>query len=278
MTRGSHSLKPRASRNRRLAVVSAPLVTCAFVGAGVVLSDAGADHVDLPRYAAADMSAALGARTNGASRDADRTTAVGAVSSAATLPAAKGRRWTTAEVDLRLTPTDKAPVHSEVKALQRLVVTGLHRNGYAQVLIGHRSFWVTAEYLVSKKPVAPAQLKIAGKPCPGTSGVESGLQPGAVRVYRAVCNAFPQITSYGGYDPHGEHSSGKALDIMTSDVQVGTAIADFLRAHAAELDLYDVIWRQRIFTQERAGEGWRLMPSRGSATADHMNHVHVSVN
>ena len=47
-------------------------------------------------------------------------------------------------------------------------------------------------------------------------------------------------------------SSGRALDIMTSDVGLGTAIAEFLRAHAAELNLYDVLWRQRIWTPVRA--------------------------
>jgi len=65
---------------------------------------------------------------------------------------------------------------------------------------------------------------------------------------------------------------------MTSDVALGTRIAEYLRSNAAALDLYDVIWRQHIFTQERGGEGWRWMPDRGSATANHYDHVHVSVN
>ena len=69
----------------------------------------------------------------------------------------------------------------------------------------------------------------------------------------------------------------KARDIMTSDVELGTAIAEFLRAHASELHLFDVIWRQHIWTPVRASEGWRSMPSRGSATANHYDHVHVSV-
>jgi hypothetical protein len=93
-----------------------------------------------------------------------------------------------------------------------------------------------------------------------------------------VCHAFPQITTYGGWDAHGEHSSGKAIDIMTSDVALGGAIADFLQAHAAELDLYDILWRQQIWTPVRAAEGWRAMPDRGSATANHYDHVHVSTN
>jgi hypothetical protein len=113
-------------------------------------------------------------------------------------------------------------------------------------------------------------------PCPDPS-VENGLTEGAVYVYRSVCHAFPQITSYGGWDNHGEHSSGKALDIMTSDVELGTAIAEFLQAHASELHLFDILWRQHIWTPVRASEGWRLFADRGSATANHFDHVHVSV-
>jgi hypothetical protein len=136
--------------------------------------------------------------------------------------------------------------------------------------------WVTAAYLVDKKPTDPAHLPLSEAPCPDGS-VENGLTDGAVRLYRSVCHAFPQVTQYGGWDAHGEHSSGKALDIMTSDVQLGNAIAAYLQAHAAELDIFDVIWRQRIWTTQRAGDGWRSMPDRGSVTANHFNHVHVSV-
>ena len=56
-----------------------------------------------------------------------------------------------------------------------------------------------------------------------------------------------------------------------------TAIAEFLQGHASELHLYDVIWRQHIWTPERASEGWRAMEDHGSSTANHYDHVHVSV-
>jgi len=253
-------------------------VTCAFVGVGVAVSEDRAPDVSLSRSAASDSSASIGARTLGASRDGDRTGWIDAVVSAVTPPEATGTRWTTAALDLRTAPWDTAPAHGEIAASKRIAITGAHRNGYAQVLVHHRIFWVTDDYLARKKPVTPAAMRVVGKPCPGTSGVENGLQPRAITVYRAVCNAFPQITSYGGYSPHGEHSSGRAIDIMTSDVTLGNAIAEFLRAHATELHLFDVIWRRHIFTVERASDGWRLMPSRGSANADHMNHVHVSVS
>lgn len=265
MTRGRHSLASRNARVQRFTLITAPLVTCAVVGAGIALAGSGAETPDLAPQATAKIS--VDDRTVAISRDADRQA----------LPVVAARLWSTTDLDLRLTPTDDASTSGELKALRKVGVTGLERNGYAQVVVGRRTFWVSGEYLVKKKPADPASMPLGGKPCPGTSDTENGITPAAVRVYRAVCNNFPQITHFGGYDNHGEHRSGRALDIMTSDVALGNAIAEFLRAHAAELKLYDVIWRQRIFTQERAGEGWRSMSSRGSATANHMDHVHVSV-
>ena len=188
-------------------------------------------------------------------------------------------RYATTELNLRTEPREKAAVLTVLKPGAKLVATGITAGDYAQVLTDTDEYrWVTAEYLSVEKPdPSPEAMGISGGPCPDGS-VENGLTSGAIRVYRAVCHAFPTITSYGGYDAHGEHASGRAIDIMTSDVAVGTRIAEYLRANAASLDLYDVIWRQHIFTQERGGEGWRSMSDRGSATANHYDHVHVSVN
>jgi hypothetical protein len=279
VTRGRHSLAPRAPKPRRFALVAAPLITCGLVGVGVATTDLGAsfagDKVDFSAYGFGD--AAAGARSDGVSRSANRATLFAAVKAKQPVPEIKKRLWTTTELDLRLSPAEDAKVAGEYDSLRKIGVTGVHRNGYAQVVVAREVRWVTEDYLAAEKPTDPAHLPMIDRPCAGTSGVESGITAGAIRVYRAVCNNFPQIDHYGGYDAHGEHSSGRALDIMTSDVALGTAIADFLRAHAAELNLYDIIWRQHIFTQQRGGEGWRSMPDRGSATANHFDHVHVSV-
>lgn len=274
MTRGRHSLAPPASKKKRLSYLAAPLVTSAVVGAGVAVSGSASDPAQLSSSASGNLGAAVpDERSIAASRDAARA--------AQTSVEVTDRHWTTADLDLRVRPAEDARVLGEVSDLTRIGITGVRRNGFAQVVLrqdGTRTVaWVTADYLVAEKPTGPADLPIGGGPCPGTSAVESGLTAGAIRVYRAVCNNFPQITRYGGRDGHGEHSTGRAIDIMTSDVQLGTAIAEFLRANAAEFNLYNVIWRQRIFTQERGGEGWRPMSSRGSATANHYDHVHVSV-
>jgi hypothetical protein len=119
---------------------------------------------------------------------------------------------------------------------------------------------------------------VSSAPCPDGSGTESGLTLSAVRLFRSVCHAFPALTTYGGWDAHGEHSSGKAIDVMVSSSSLGEAVAAWARAHASELDLYDVIWSQHIWTPVRSLEGWRTMRNRGSDTANHYDHVHISVN
>lgn len=285
MTRGRHSLAPQKSTNRRrVAYFAAPLVTTAVVGLGVVLTDTSGGSVDVTRYAAGDISAAVppANRTVNVSRSADRTPAVRPPAArAVAAPKVAGWRWATADLDLRATPKAGATVLGTLQAATRIAVTGQERGGYAEVAVGdpaHRSVaWVTATYLADTKPTDPSTMGLSDAPCPDSS-VEHGLTPGAVRVYRAVCHAFPQVTQYGGWAPRGEHANGKAIDVMTTDVALGNAIAAFLQAHASELDLYDVIWHQRIWTPVRASEGWRSMPDRGSPTANHMNHVHVSVN
>jgi hypothetical protein len=183
--------------------------------------------------------------------------------------------WTTAPLNLWTESGDGAVQVGEVAASRQVLVTGRKAGDRVEIVVDGKSRWVTDGYLSQDKPLGVgAGLSMA--PCPDP-GVENGLTSNAVYVYRSVCHAFPQITTYGGWDNHGEHSSGRALDIMTSDVVLGTAIADFLRAHASELHIYDILWRQHIWTPVRAAEGWRLFANRGSATANHDDHVHVSV-
>lgn len=106
-----------------------------------------------------------------------------------------------------------------------------------------------------------------------------GLSAHAVAVIAAVRANFPQIGSIGTLrGGGGDHGSGHACDIMTSDVALGTTIAEYMRAHAGQLGITYVIWRQHIWSVARSGEGWRLMADRGSTTANHYDHVHVSVS
>ena len=162
-----------------------------------------------------------------------------------------------------------------------MAVTGVQKAGFAQILYAGQVRWVRAKYLSDKKPAASAAAGgggITSAPCPDGSGTESGLSSRAVTLYRSACAAFPALSSYGGYAPRGEHGGGNAIDFMVTDPALGQALADWARAHASELGVYDVIWSQRIWTPTRGGEGWRAMSDRGSATANHFDHVHIMVS
>ena len=129
---------------------------------------------------------------------------------------------------------------------------------------------------VSQAAAAPAGVSQAA--CASGSAVEAGLTKDAIRVHRAVCALFAGVTGWGGRTGSGgEHSSGRALDIMIPNSSVGQAIANYVRANAKALGVSEVIWSQHIWTVQRSGEGWRSMSDRGSPTANHYDHVHVTV-
>ncbi|MFI2707244.1 mucin-2 protein, partial [Nocardioides sp. CER28] len=124
----------------------------------------------------------------------------------------------------------------------------------------------------------PQPAGLSDQPCPDMS-VEDGLKPQTIKVYRSVCHAFPQVTEYGGWAARTEHDTGNAIDVMVyGNKELGDQIADWAQAHAAELDLYDLIWYDRIWTPVRSSEGWRDYGDHGSATANHMDHVHIGTN
>jgi hypothetical protein len=156
--------------------------------------------------------------------------------------------------------------------------SGTARGPWAQILWNDRTAWVHKSYLAGSKPstIAPA-AGVSGARCPDGSAVEAGLQANTVKLYRAVCAAFPAVNAWGGLSGSGgDHGAGRALDIMCSG-SLGDAIAAYVRSHASKFGVNYVIWSQRIWSVQRSSEGWRPMADRGSVTANHYDHVHVSV-
>ncbi len=70
-----------------------------------------------------------------------------------------------------------------------------------------------------------------------------------------------------------DHPRGLALDFMTyGDTAKGDRLSAYAVQNAAHLAMKYIIWKQRI----NKGDGWKGMPDRGSPTANHMDHPHIS--
>ncbi len=101
-----------------------------------------------------------------------------------------------------------------------------------------------------------------------------------------VDQRFGPFSSIGCYRPggDGEHPLGRACDFMLSSggvmpssagVQRGYDIAAW--AQANRLGIMYIIYRQRLWDIRMASSGWVPMADRGSITANHFDHVHISV-
>lgn len=118
-----------------------------------------------------------------------------------------------------------------------------------------------------------------GSSC-GTSWGLGPVQPETAALVETLATRY-NIKDVGGYresDPVPDHPSGLAADFMTySDTAKGTALANYAVANAAALGVDYVMWDSRIWSQARSAEGWRTVADRGSPTANHEDHVHITV-
>jgi hypothetical protein len=196
------------------------------------------------------------------------------------------RKYATTELNVRTQADADSSVVAVVKKGTKLSVTKTISDGFRYVSYRGKGRWVKNQYLSDRKPKSTTSSSssgsgsggISGAPCPGGSSVESGLTADAIRVHRALCHRYPQFTSFlGRRSSSGYHGQGRALDCMISDTSVGWDAARWVRANAKSLGVSEVIYRQQIWTVQRSSDGWRSMSDRGSPTANHMDHVHVSV-
>ncbi|WP_374455917.1 hypothetical protein [Nocardioides sp.] len=183
--------------------------------------------------------------------------------------------WTTEALNLWDGPSEKSDKLGVLDALRQVAVTGREQAGRTQVVIDGQSRWVTSDYLSADKPEPEPAGPSLGGTCANGSSIDAG-RASLYEIHDVVCANWPQITSYGTWRGDGEHGQGRAIDIMTSG-ETGWAVANFLRANYSSLGIEYIIFAQNIWSVERAGEGWRGMSDRGSTTANHYDHVHVTV-
>ncbi len=127
-------------------------------------------------------------------------------------------------------------------------------------------------------PTAAPQATAATATVTNSTGpVQAVTQAAANAVVSAVPGAA-DITIGGtrasAVDPHG-HPSGLALDYMVmGDTALGRAIVQYHLDNWDELGVDYLIYQQRILNSPDGA--WTTMENRGSATANHMDHVHVN--
>jgi hypothetical protein len=129
-----------------------------------------------------------------------------------------------------------------------------------------------------QRPPKRASLPLSDASCSISPAIVSNLTSNARSVYRAVCAAFGRsVSSFGGYRAGDPRDHGSGVDIMVSG-QPGRDIARYVQAHARELHVTYVIYEQKIWLVGKPTSQWRTMEDRGSRTANHYDHVHVSVS
>jgi hypothetical protein len=123
---------------------------------------------------------------------------------------------------------------------------------------------------------------------PQSPVVGDNITPRMREVRDEVDRRFGPFSAIGCYRPgsDGEHPLGRACDFIlssggvmptASSIQLGYDIAAWAQANASRLGIMYIIYRQRIWDVRMASSGWVPMENRGSITANHYDHVHISV-
>ncbi len=118
-------------------------------------------------------------------------------------------------------------------------------------------------------PPAPARI-------PPIVGAH-GLTPNAATLAHYIQTTYPTVASIGGVrpDPIPDHPTGHAIDIMVgTNRALGDRIEADILAQAARFNVRYLIWQQTYHNPAGAN---RLMANRGTPTANHADHIHVTV-
>lgn len=268
------TIKRRRSFSSRVVLPTAGLLTLAGVCAGVVVHEGGADETvrtvaaaEPAKQAKQDVfasSVSRGTVPATISRGAERAPLPNTPAVEETI---EGMRYAVQPLEIHAAAESSSPVLAKVAPGETVDITGKTKGDWTQIVHKDAPRWVRSSQIATEMPLGT-------EPCP--VGSEAGLQPDTVKVLRAVCEKFPSISSYGGIAGRGEHATGHSLDIMVGvGNPIGDDVAAFLQEHRADLGIEYLIWKQRIW-RPATSPGWRGMSDRGGATANHLDHVHVT--
>nr|WP_303978898.1 LysM peptidoglycan-binding domain-containing protein [Streptococcus danieliae] len=137
-----------------------------------------------------------------------------------------------------------------------------------------------------EQPAEPAAVETPApaQPAPAATPVDtSGLQPVAANFMQDIANQFG-ITDYSKFRAGDQdHGRGLAVDAMVyNDAALGNQVAQYAVDNIDSANISYIIWQQRFYAPVNNIYGpantWNMMPDRGSVTANHYDHVHISFN
>ncbi|WP_161971564.1 SH3 domain-containing protein [Acidipropionibacterium jensenii] len=205
-----------------------------------------------------------------------------------------GLVYATSWVRVRAGASTSSAILGTLQAGNHVGTRGASVNGWTPVNYQGTNAWISSDYLSRTKPATSTGSNgngSSGSSTPtsswaaltanGSSGL-SGLRPSAKGIVNRTITAFPQIRTIYGVraDSIADHPSGHAVDLMlprgSRDSALGQQIAAYFRAHAQELGVQYIMYNKQIWNISRDSEGWRAVADRGSETANHMDHVHIT--
>lgn len=226
-----------------------------------------------------------------------------------------GNKFVQADTVVRAQASGDAASIGSVKAGDKISVTDKVEGTFRQVALDGKVGYIldarlgdaapvkeTPKPAVKAAPAKAAPAKAAAKAAPAAKAAAAkqesapaskydgpstysgktvlGLKPKAMVVYNAVTArwSFSSIGGYRATNNRSNHGLGGAIDFMLTpgkDSAKGWAVANYLAANASAFQIDHIIFEQKIWTPYKPY--WRPMANRGSITANHYDHVHVSV-
>lgn len=216
------------------------------------------------------------------------TSYTAALTSGPTAPAAPTTTGTVyvnvGALNVRSEPSTSSTIVGTLSRGAALATTGQSTDAWVQVSYQGAARWVYKAYTSTTKP---STTTTGSYPGITTSGM-SQLTPSAKAVVDAVVANFPKITTIYGWRASSaistsDHPYGRAVDVMVSNyrsaemIAYGDAIAQYFITNASKHNISYIIWRQKLWNAAYPTRGWRAMEDRGGDTANHYDHVHISV-
>lgn len=203
-----------------------------------------------------------------------------------TSPSSTVTRYTTADLNIRASASTSSKIVAVANLGMALQLTGTVKNNMAQVKYNGGLYWASLSYLSATKPNTSSSSGSSTSNGVWTGGDSEGVTQ-LLATTKAIVNlvhkTWPSMVTFYGVrsDPLPDHPTGHAVDCMLphykTNTALGWAIANYLRAHAKQLDIQYIIFDQHIWNIKYDSKGWRAMADRGGDTANHKDHVHVTV-